>query len=168
MNIKEHLMRYTDYNLWANKRLTDKLNALKPGDWLIEQMSSFTTIKRTLLHIYDAETIWFKRLNGESPAAMPGRDFRGSCEEIIVMLLDISFQFFKFVKSSDEAFLSTVCNYKSTEGKAFASSVSDIIQHCMNHSTFHRGQLVTMMRFCGLTELPSTDYITYLREQDNK
>jgi uncharacterized damage-inducible protein DinB len=165
--MKEHLTKYTDYNLWANKRLTDKLYTLKLEDWILEQKSSFTTIKRTLLHIYDAETIWFKRLNGESLTAMPGKDFKGRSEEIIMMLLDTSFQFFKFVKSSDEAFLSSICNYKSTEGKAFASRVSDIIMHCMNHSTFHRGQLITMLRYCGETVLPSTDYITYLREQEN-
>lgn len=167
MNLKEHLTKYAEYNLWANKRLTAKLAELKPADWTLEQKSSFTTIRQTLLHICDAETVWYKRLKGESPTEMPDKNFDGSNDEVIQMLLDISSQFCEFVKKSDETFLNSDCNYKSTTGSPFTNAVSGIIQHCLNHSTFHRGQLVTMMRFCGVTGLPSTDYITYLREQDH-
>jgi uncharacterized damage-inducible protein DinB len=164
LNLKEHLTKYAEYNLWANKRLTAKLSEMKPEDWLLEQKSSFTTIRSTLLHIYDAETIWYKRLHGESLTEMPGNNFKGSNEEIIKMLTDISEAFSEFVKVSSEAFIDSNCTYKNLSGTEFTNRVSDIISHCMNHSTFHRGQLVTMIRFCGVTGLPSTDYIAFTRE----
>ncbi|MFN2424735.1 MAG: DinB family protein [Cryomorphaceae bacterium] len=34
----------------------------------------------------------------------------------------------------------------------------------MNHSTYHRGQLVTMGRQAGLSTPPQTDYIFYVRK----
>ena len=35
----------------------------------------------------------------------------------------------------------------------------------MNHGTYHRGQLITMLRQTGVTNLPATDLIVYYREQ---
>jgi uncharacterized damage-inducible protein DinB len=33
--------------------------------------------------------------------------------------------------------------------------------HVVNHSTYHRGQLVTLLRQTGFTQLSSTDLATY-------
>jgi len=33
-----------------------------------------------------------------------------------------------------------------------------------NHSTYHRGQLVTMMRQLGETNVPVTDFIAFARK----
>ena len=38
----------------------------------------------------------------------------------------------------------------------------DMIQHCLNQSTYHRGQIVTIARKIGLTDPPMTDYILYV------
>ena len=54
-------------------------------------------------------------------------------------------------------------------GKPYSNTVEEIIYHVVNHGTFHRGQIVTMLRANGVTkladteELSSTDLITYLR-----
>jgi uncharacterized damage-inducible protein DinB len=47
------------------------------------------------------------------------------------------------------------------EGQDF--TVVDMIHHCMNHSTYHRGQLITMGRQAGLADPPRTDFIYYVR-----
>ncbi|WP_223233283.1 DinB family protein [Chitinophaga sp. CF418] len=38
----------------------------------------------------------------------------------------------------------------------------------MNHSTYHRGQLVNMLRQVGFTQLSSTDLATYYRVTGQK
>ena len=162
--MKEHLLKCANFNLWANKRITDKLNDIDPDLWLKEQKSSFRTIRETLLHIYDAETIWYKRLNGESLKDFPGKDYKGTNEEVIEILLNVSNDFIELVKNNSDEYFSSSCNFRSLDGTEYNTKVSDIVQHCMNHSTFHRGQIVTMLRFCGIDELPSTDYITYIRQ----
>ncbi len=161
MDIKEHLIKYTSYNLWANKRITEKLKEIEPALWLIEQKSSFRTIRDTLLHIYDAETLWYKRLKGESLKEWPSNGYTGTNEDAAEMWLEVSDNFIQLVKSSSEEFLISLCSFRNLEGNEYNIMVSDIIQHCMNHSTFHRGQIITMLRFCNVNGLPSTDYITY-------
>ncbi|MFL5753274.1 MAG: DinB family protein, partial [Bacteroidia bacterium] len=70
------------------------------------------------------------------------------------------------VKKKDDAYFLSSTEYKNTKGEPFNTSNSGIIMHCMNHSTFHRGQLVTMLRGLGYEgAVDSTDLISYLRVQ---
>lgn len=161
--MKNLLLSYVKYNFWANTRLTDKLKSISPEDWEKEQKSSFKTIRLTLLHIYGAEIIWYERLNGTSLSKFPGDGFTGTNETAIGLLLEASKNFIHFMNGQSDETLKSSCNFKSLEGKEYSTPVSDIVLHCMNHSTFHRGQIITMLRNCGADELPSTDYITYIR-----
>ena len=56
-------------------------------------------------------------------------------------------------------------NYKDTRGNSHTNTHWEMIMHCMNHSTYHRGQIVTILREGGVTTIPSTDLIAYLREK---
>lgn len=161
--MKDLLLNYVKYNFWANTRLTDKLKSISPEAWDKEQKSSFKTIRLTLLHIYDAETIWYERLNGTSLSKMPSDGFTDTNETAIGLLLEGSKKFIHFMNGQSEETLQSLCNFKSLEGTEYSTMVSDIILHCMNHSTFHRGQIIMMLRNCDIDVLPSTDYITYIR-----
>ena len=53
--------------------------------------------------------------------------------------------------------------YPNAKGVLFSNTIADIINHVINHGTYHRGQLITMMRTLGYTDLGATDYIAYCR-----
>ena len=161
--MKKLLTNYTVYNLWANERICKKAS-LDLSLLDLETKSSFNTVRKTLLHIWDAETIWYKRLKDESLRTWPAENYDGSFDEFSKEFLNGSDLFCRFVAGKNEEELSEVLKYKSLSGVDFATPISDIILHCMNHSTFHRGQIYTMMRTVGITELQSIDYITFTRE----
>lgn len=163
-SLKELTKKYGKYNLWANTSLAEVLNAMPEDMFITEQKSSFRTIKETAMHMFDAETIWFKRLNGVSLTEWPSKGVKCTGAEAVSMLLDASSSLEKLAAGMDESKLVSKCRFLSLDGKEFEMNVYDILQHCFNHSTFHRGQLVTMLRFCGAGKLPSTDYITYIRK----
>ena len=60
--MKELLKQYAAYNLWANKQLTDVLNKLPEEKHFAEIPSSFNNLYLTVLHMWDAESIWWQRL----------------------------------------------------------------------------------------------------------
>jgi len=163
-SIKELTEKYARYNLWANTSLSEVLITLPEDMFITEQKSSFRTIKETVMHMYDAETIWFKRLNGISLTDWASKGIKCTGTEAVKLLLDASIELEKLTAVMDESKLVSKCRYLSLDGKEFEMNVYDILQHSFNHSTFHRGQLVTMLRFCGAEKLPSTDYITYIRK----
>ncbi len=162
------LKKYATYNLWANERIINILNSL-PEDLLCKELkSSFRSISRTVLHMYDAETIWLKRLEGQSLNNWPSENFNGTSFEALPLLENASKSIRDYVNNIFVKRIYDECTFKSFAGTEFTIKVHDIIQHCMNHSTFHRGQIVTMLRELDITELPSTDYIAYIRTYERQ
>ena len=159
--MKTILITYTEYNAWANKKILDLL-AENISQIDKEVKSSFTSLRKTIHHIWFAEEIWFKRLHGESPTSLaePTNDFAVFTKQLLAR----SQSFIDTVKNYDENYLQTLNTYKAIVGTPFTNPQWEMIMHCMNHSTYHRGQIVTILRELGATTIPSTDMITYFRE----
>jgi uncharacterized damage-inducible protein DinB len=49
MDLEEHLTGYTEYNLWANTKLSEKLSTIDVGHCDAEQKSSFGSVKLTII-----------------------------------------------------------------------------------------------------------------------
>ncbi len=161
--MKELLLSYVKFNLWANDRIVEVLKN-NPEALDKEIISSFNSIHKTLFHLWDAETIWYKRLNGESMKTWPSKGYTGTNEEFYKAFREQSELFIKLVENMPDERFSEIVNYTNTKGISFTAAVSEMIMHAMNHATFHRGQIVTMLRNAGVTELPSTDYMGYIHK----
>ncbi|HTM65492.1 MAG TPA: DinB family protein [Flavipsychrobacter sp.] len=163
--MKETLLRYADYNIWANKRIIDTL--LQLDEEQIDQKieSSFPTIRKTVYHAWSAEYIWLQRLQlAEQPIWIEGV-FNGSFEQGCMLWQDVSLELRKFVgdQYEDKSF-SHVLQYYDRKKQSFKTPVCDVLMHLFNHATYHRGQLITMMRQCGVRKVPGTDFITFARK----
>jgi uncharacterized damage-inducible protein DinB len=161
--MKELLHNYTQYNLWANTLICNVLEKLDESLLDKKLISSFDTIRETMYHVCGAEFVWYKRLHGESIAVWPFEDFKGKFAEAQIEFLKQSEEFVKYVIGLTEEQLESKIEYLNMEGKKFNNKICNIIQHVMNHSTFHRGQIITMLRNLGVTGLPSTDFIMFTR-----
>ena len=160
--MKKLLLAHVNYNVWANQRISQMLSINK--ELLDKEVpSSFTSLRKTVFHIWDAEIIWLARLKGNSMEYFPSTQYEP--ETSIDKFPENSKEFAEFVESKDDVFLNTICHYKNTQKKEFSNFNYEIILHCMNHSTYHRGQLTTMLRNLGVTELITTDLIAYMREK---
>ena len=158
----ENIRLMSRYNLWADRRLLKTI--LDQGNTLLDQevKSSFPTIRQTIGHNYDALKIWLSRLGGSSLDNWPSQ---GMDQFDIGLLLKESERCLAFVEGLNEQDLNKICTYQDSKGNAYSQPFWQILTHALNHATYHRGQLVTMMRALGVTEIPATDVIYYLREQ---
>jgi uncharacterized damage-inducible protein DinB len=55
--------------------------------------------------------------------------------------------------------------YKDLKGNSYTQPLIQTIQQVLNHATYHRGQVVTMLRQLGVKPV-NTDLITYYRQQN--
>jgi uncharacterized damage-inducible protein DinB len=156
------LQKHLAYNVWANGKFVEIL--MKTDEKIFEQevISSFPSLKKTVLHISDAETIWLMRIKGVSPSTWPV--FSGTKDECLDGYLNGSKKLAEFFADKDDSYTEQKINFKTISGEAVSETIEGIIFHVVNHGSFHRGQLVTMMRTLGITEIPSTDLIRYLRQ----
>lgn len=131
-----------------------------------EIISSFSSVKKTIFHIWDAESIWLERLQGNSPKEFQSAHFAGSFKDGIEKMMANSNAYLSFLLAKDESYFSGDVSYTHTSGKFYTQRVEDVLTHVFNHSTFHRGQLITMFRQLGLSSgIPKTDFIEFTREK---
>lgn len=166
MTISILLKDYGQYNAWANHNILNWLYA-KPLELLEKEVpSSFPSLRLTLLHIWDAEKIWMRRLQGLDATSFPSHNFTGTLIDLKNDLLANSEAFSAFLQDAPDAFFQQQIHYTNTKGQEFTTANAEVIQHCIQHSTYHRGQIVTMARGLGLTDPPSTDFTTYVRNRE--
>jgi len=159
--MNQRYIDYATYNIWANNRLINCL--LEQNEQLLTQelKGSYPTIRATLLHIWFAETGWLSRLNGNGWQAAKVLDFSGSNEALFKAWQYTSATFKNFVASAD---LEKEIPFEH-KGEKFSIPSREIAQTVFNHGSYHRGQVVMMLRQLGITEIPQTDYIEWVREK---
>lgn len=157
------LLQHLNYNVWANGKIADFIANTDEKLFDKEVVSSFPSLKQTVFHVWDAEFIWLKRLQGESLTDWPSKNFIGNRQQALTAWAECSKSFLDYILSKDAVYQQSVVAYKNMKGDEFHTPVDGVIMHVVNHGTFHRGQLVTILRQLGYTDLSSTDLITFLR-----
>ncbi|MBS1495623.1 MAG: DinB family protein [Bacteroidetes bacterium] len=163
--MKEIISQYAGYNLWANKRICDTVMSLSPAQLHHEIESSFTSIYNTLLHLWSVESVWWQRIKLVENPVWPGNGFEGSIAELTAALLHGSKQWHEWVEAATEAALYHEFIYRNTKREQYKQPAWQMLHHLFNHQTYHRGQLVTMLRQVGVSEVPATDLIVYWRKK---
>ncbi|EAZ81999.1 DinB family protein [Algoriphagus machipongonensis] len=159
--IRQRYLDYALYNLWANKRLISTLSEQDEALLSEELIGSFPSIRKTVLHIWFAETGWLSRLNNKGWDVKKVDEFSGSNSDLFREWNITSEDFKDFTSKAD---LEEEIQFEHKNEK-FSIPAREIIQTVLNHGTYHRGQLVMMMRQLGISKIPQTDYIEWVREK---
>ena len=150
------------FTRWANEQMLDAVAPLSADEIIRDMRNSFPSIRDTLVHVMSAEWVWLSRLEGTSPAAMPAEWKTYDRAQIRAEWRRIAAGLERFVAALADADLDRVVDYRNTQGQPFTSNVGQIVRHLVNHSTYHRGQVTTMLRQLE-AKPPTTDLIHYDR-----
>jgi uncharacterized damage-inducible protein DinB len=163
--MKQLLSEAARYNAWANENLVNLFRTVDAPLITQEVVSSFPSIRATLLHIWDAESLWLDRLNGHSPTQFPSKNFHGTNEDVFSRVVTTSEKLIEFIETRPAPFFRDRLTFRTiSPPRDFKETVTDMAHHCLNHSTFHRGQLIVMCRQLKIQPIPSSDYIMYVRD----
>lgn len=155
----EHLEAYR-YNRWANERTFDTVAALPEEPFRRDLGSSFPSVQRTLVHILAAEWIWLRRWKGTSPADMPADWQTLDLNGIRAEWSRVDEERNGWLRSLSTADLDRTIAYSNIEGEPFERPLWQMLRHVVNHSTYHRGQITTLLRQLG-TPATTTDFIYF-------
>ena len=156
--MKELLKQYAAYNTWATQKIVDVILPLPEEKQTVELPSSFNSLQKTILHMWDAESIWWQRMKLQERIIRPGENFTGSTDEAGKGLLSQSKLWEEWVSSASDLSLEHVFQYYNTKRELFKLPVYQMLLHVFNHGTYHRGQLINMLRQIGADKLPQTDF----------
>ena len=163
--MKKMLSQYAAYNLWSNQRIIEVINNLSDEQIEREIVSSFNGIQKTLLHLWDVESIWWQRLKLAENQVWQSDIYEGSVMELTKNLLAQSKQWKEWIDIATETALAHEFIYRNSKKDQFKQPVFEMLMHLFNHQTYHRGQLITLIRQEGEINIPNTDLIAFLRKK---
>ncbi|HWI91916.1 MAG TPA: DinB family protein [Flavisolibacter sp.] len=163
--MKEILAQLSAYNIWANQALLDTIIRLSEEEQKQELPSSFKSLYATVLHMLDAENIWWQRMKLQERITRPSENFTGDMKEAANSLLNQNRQWNEWINSANEHQLNHVFHYQNTKKEQFKQPIYQMLLHMLNHGTYHRGQLVNMLRQLGVEKVPATDFIVWSRRK---
>lgn len=147
INFFEELLRY---NFQSNDTM---IGVLEQNQEVIDKQ-----ILSTSSHIFWAQTIWNDRMRGKSLS----KDVWEILElKNMAKMNTMLFQDTLLIVKERE--LSEEISYKNLKGEEFKNCIQEILIHIINHSTYHRGQVMMAVRDKG-GKAASTDYIYWKRK----
>ena len=162
---RTELLHLVDYHFWARDRMLAAVEALSPEQYTKPLGNSFASIRDTVIHLYMAEWVWLQRWHGNSPSAAPDTSGFPDVASLRAAWHGQEAQFRAYVDSLDGDRVDERIDYRNLAGAAANSSRWTMIQHVVNHASYHRGQVTTMVRQVGGKAPASQDLISYYREK---
>jgi len=149
---KQDIVTLYEYNRWANGRTLDAVEKLDPAAFLKNLGNSFASIHATLVHIAGAEWAWLRRWHGDSPSKLPTGEFP-TVASLRERFQSLDREREAFLAGVSEERLQQPFEYKDLAGNAMRLPLVQSMQHVVNHGTYHRGQVTTMLRQLGATPI---------------
>ncbi len=152
-----------EYHYWARDRLLAGVEPLSPEQYNRDLGSSFKSIRDTLVHIYSAEWAWHSRWHGHSPTALLSPDDFPDLPTLRREWNTLEAGVRAFTSGIDDT--GRFFEYRLLSGKEGRSAFWQMLQHIVNHASYHRGQVTTMLRQVGAPPPQSLDLIAFYRER---
>jgi uncharacterized damage-inducible protein DinB len=150
-----------EFMKWADEIMLAALLKVPSDRACADMGSSFKSMLDTLNHVYLAELLWLKRIQGENkrlaelvspadPAALAQ-----AWAETHRNWLD-------WAASMSPESWPRPFTFRSSAGDELTMPWWQIAMHVVNHGSYHRGQFATMLRQAGIAP-PSTDLLIHYR-----
>ena len=160
----EDMRTLYDYSAWANHRQLQAASKLSTEHFLKPLGSSFGSVRDTLAHIYGAEWVWLERFQGRSPSSLPDTSQFKDVASLQERWTEFEPRLLTFVRGLAQADLDRVMEYKTLKFGVYKNPLWQSMQHLVNHGTYHRGQVTTLLRQLGAEPI-LTDLMHFYRER---
>jgi uncharacterized damage-inducible protein DinB len=162
---KRYYKELAEFHVWATETVCSWLDKIDDAQWKQIIVSSFSNIESTALHTATAEKLWLERFENKPSNDILFNSFKGSKSELTAICRKLAKDLQKLIENFDEERLTENLTYKNIKGVEFSIPYYWLFAHVVNHATYHRGQLVTMLRQVGFTDVCSIDMSTFFTKK---
>ncbi len=148
------------YNSWANEQALDAAACVSEADFIRDLKSSYGSLRDTLTHIVWAEWLWLQRWKGESPTVVFSAADYPTVDSLRRRFEAVATERAAFLRGRTAKQILQVVEYTNRRGETWRYPLWQQLHHVINHSTYHRGQVATMLRQLGAEPAP-TDLLVY-------
>src|SRR5215475_2643317 len=166
--VKDDIQLLYEYDRWANGRVLQAASALSPEQFTRDLGGSFVSVRDTLVHIIRSEWGWLTYWKSTSHSTAFLQDLWNEDNPLFRLGAfpsdsgDVGKEQTEFVNSVTEEALRRTLPVLEKQ-----LNLAHLMQHLTNHSTYHRGQIASMIRRLGAEPLP-TDFAFFLLERSSE
>ncbi|UBM59667.1 DinB family protein [Marinilongibacter aquaticus] len=155
----KNAVKLIEYNIWANQKIMNQAYELTDSAFVQAIGGSFPSVQETLQHLLQSDWIWLHRWKGFPIVDVPKNWDTSTAHSLQSIWQPIQEQTKEEVQTLAEK-ESLEIAFTSRKGDSFQLPFADSIVHVVNHGTYHRGQVVNMLKILG-KEPVSTDYFLF-------
>lgn len=157
---KKYLLDIANYSNWVDNAVIKWLEQINDEQWKKEIASSFNSIAKTVLHIVGAKKVWIDFWQNVPNPVFLSAEFKGTKTELIEIWKKSMEDYKNLIENYPEENYTQIISFK-VRNEEWKMEFAQTVLHHNNHATYHRGQLVTMLRQAGFTNFSNTDLATY-------
>ena len=162
----EELQTLLEYHYWARDRVLDAIAPLTNEQLTGDRGNSFPSILATVAHLVGADWVWCTRWEGDySPAALPPVSELPTLEAARAAWRAEEQRIRALVARLGDDGIQRPLEYTRFDGKREAMPFWQMFQHLVNHGSYHRGQITTMLRQLKMPPPKALDLIAFYRER---
>lgn len=150
------------YHKWATQEILSHIESFGDDIYRKEGSSSFSSIRETISHVITVEKLWLLRMTGiEKPPAETFQVESPAEAKEAFMLLHAEMELY-FSSLSDSQW-QEVMKFTNLKGKSFEEAREEMLFTFINHASYHRGQITSLLRQFGKPGI-AVDYIYFPKE----
>lgn len=159
---KDHLIQLFEYVRWCDHRQLDACRSVPAENYFKDYGFSFRTVHDTLVHMLAAQDIWLHRFENTTGKFLDRTDLP-DLESTRVRWGGLHAQFGDFLHRQSNHSLMKKVEWTTQDGRFMSIPLGHLVQHCLDHATYHRGQLNSLIKLAGGTPV-RVMYYTYVVE----
>jgi len=152
------------YMLWADRTTLGAVRDVRPEDLKRDAGISFGSLLGTMTHILAVQQVWLARFSGHSLEHVVVPDDFPDLLAWIRAWEETASQIEAFLAGLTDEQLTTAITWTNSRGETYTQPLWHTVLHLVNHSTYHRGQVVSLLRQMGY-QPPATDLVYYLHQR---
>ena len=137
------------FNAWANARVVEALQTIPENDYEKEQGGGWPSLRATLVHIAGATDAWAERFAGRDAMHLPTPAELPTLDDAVRVLLAAQDKHAALLPAYDAARLAAPFSWKNLKCEEKTAPFWVVVRHVVNHQTYHRGQISSMLRRLG-------------------
>lgn len=161
-----YLITLTQYNHWATQKTIPLLEKITEQQWEQDLGGSFSSLAATVIHLVSAEKLTCERLQGTQQPFL-ANTFAGGKTEALALWATYAKELAAIVEGMSTAPFDAILEFKTLKGMDLQMERYKLITHVVNHSTYHRGQIVNYLRQLGHSGVESTDMFNFYLTQSS-
>jgi uncharacterized damage-inducible protein DinB len=148
------------YMLWADRLMLKAVREVSPEDLTRDAGISFGSMLGTMVHMLGSQRLWLARFSGTSLDRRPTLQDLPDLSSWVHGWEETAAGIEAFLAALTEEQLAAEIVWEDSDLGPVARPLWQPVTHMVNHNTYHRGQVVSLLRQLG-HEAPKTDFIYF-------